>query len=486
VRRLSTTPGRVSPSATETPATELSRGQAFRASLQRSNSDLAAPPSPPDVGEDKGRVEEQVDPRQTKKRYTWLRFDNSEPAREARRQVSRLTREVVAASGYKLEGRSVRLEHVKDMLSGSKRLAPSLGNLAPPFGSGAYMSTELTRPKGLALEVALELQSRHRDSVAVLSAASAYHCGGGFLTGGRHALEEAMCVQTSLFESLTREEKKFMQSLDRKSADADHIAYVPVDGVVCSPKVEVFRGGSDQGYPFMDRPTTLGAVISVAMFNCNPSIRDAPMDAPVDLEEYREAVRKKFRSVLTATVRSGCSALVMADAGCGVYKNDPAIVGQIFGEVLRKEFWCHVKEVAVCGMSQWQDAVFDAVATAGQKPRRGLSDLEPLLDPSPPVAVAVEPQQPRRVSQPRPAAEIHVGGGGQSPPPPPRPQQPPPQRTPEPPQQAAAFRPPRACRFGCGRPVKEGVMPSGKPYSTCCRACGVTKGSGRHDDNCGC
>ena len=33
--------------------------------------------------------------------------------------------------------------------------------------------------------------------VQVVSAASAYHAGGGMMTGGRHALEEATCMQST-------------------------------------------------------------------------------------------------------------------------------------------------------------------------------------------------------------------------------------------------------------------------------------------------
>ena len=29
-----------------------------------------------------------------------------------------------------------------------------------------------------------------------------YHCGGGFMSGGRHALEEAICTQSTLYFSL--------------------------------------------------------------------------------------------------------------------------------------------------------------------------------------------------------------------------------------------------------------------------------------------
>ena len=46
--------------------------------------------------------------------------------------------------------------------------------------------------------------SLQQEKVVAVNAASAYHAGGGFSTGGRHALEEAMCVQSSLYESLER------------------------------------------------------------------------------------------------------------------------------------------------------------------------------------------------------------------------------------------------------------------------------------------
>merc|ERR1712187_927332 len=52
----------------------------------------------------------------------------------------------------------------------------------------------------------------------------------------------------------------------------------------------------------------------------------------------------------------------MPDAGCGVYQNDPEIVGRIFGEVLRREFWGYLEEVALCGRKEFLDAVERAVA----------------------------------------------------------------------------------------------------------------------------
>ena len=40
------------------------------------------------------------------------------------------------------------------------------------------------------------------------------------------------------------------------------------------------------------------------------------------------------------------------------------------------------------------------------------------------------------------------------------------------------------CKHGCGRCVQPGLTRGLQPYDTCCKACAVTKGGGRHDKNC--
>eukprot|EP00930_Biecheleria_cincta_P012990 TRINITY_DN11806_c0_g2_i1.p1 TRINITY_DN11806_c0_g2~~TRINITY_DN11806_c0_g2_i1.p1 ORF type:complete len:616 (+),score=82.52 TRINITY_DN11806_c0_g2_i1:110-1957(+) len=42
----------------------------------------------------------------------------------------------------------------------------------------------------------------------------------------------------------------------------------------------------------------------------------------------------------------------------------------------------------------------------------------------------------------------------------------------------------KLCRLGCGRPCSAGQRSGGHGYDTCCRACAVSKGSGKHDSNC--
>lgn len=496
--------------------------------------------------------------RHRSKPFDWIRFNNNEQARSLRRGISAQTRQAAGYGGYNRAGRLVRIEKVKQMIEGTVRLAPSLENCNPPRRGGSEMNTEVTRHSGLVLDAALELRERYRNSVGIVSAASGYHCGGGFLGGGRHALEEALCVQTTLFGSLAKVEQQVLDDHNTKEAslgDGGDLLYIPEDGVILSPLVEVFRGGSDQGYPFMEKPALLACCISLGMFNKNRSMSDAPVDAPENPAEYRKAVAAKFRSMFVGALQARCSALVVPDVGCGVYQNDPEEVGSVLGEVLRQEFWCHFKEVAVVGKQEFQAAVVGKVneieaseRAAKEAARRGndaggggFAMPEDTGRAGAAAAPAPEPRpEPRRHSprpEPRPEPRRHsppasprpppsfappaaptmcqaqcpsCGAGNtfaatgglvtlecgrcgtqfqaMSPPPAAASAAPLPAPSPprEPPKPSPAPAPPsgyggdsreQLCKFGCGRPVKPG-------FSTCCKACGISRGSGAHDADC--
>lgn len=105
----------------------------------------------------------------------------------------------------------------------------------------------------MALEI---LQRRPEAHVAVVNAASAHSRGGGFLTGGRHALEEALCCASTLFPSL-------------RGLPGD--PHLPGDAAALTRGVQLFRTGSDQGYAFVPDPPSV-SVISVAFPNLNPQV----------------------------------------------------------------------------------------------------------------------------------------------------------------------------------------------------------------------
>jgi len=292
--------------------------------------------------------------------YHWLRKANAEEDRSSRRQLAALTTRASDCRGYIVGGsHTVLLKHVSAMLDGTCLVSPSCG-LWPPEAllTAPVAATRLRVVRDVVLGAA---RARARDGarVAVVNAASAYHCGGGFGTGGRHALEEAMCTQSTLYASLERAERicadagvpapAWAQPVRRRDGKAWHM-HVPDDGVVLSPFVEVFRQGTERGYCFDDATLTLEAVISVAMPNCNPRMSDSPMDAHPDTTGYTEQLERKWRAVLVAATRcvaNPIDCLVVPDAGCGVFLNPPAQVGAALGRLLRGEFAGFLAEVVI-------------------------------------------------------------------------------------------------------------------------------------------
>jgi len=116
-----------------------------------------------------------------------------------------------------------------------------------------------------------------------VNAGSAYSSGGGFRNGGRHALEESMCVQSTLFLSLHEAAKQAKRAGLEAPPWATPIRkwqmHIPEDGAVLSPHVEVFRENFLQGYAFADEATSLEAIVSMAMPNWNFRVADGPLDA---------------------------------------------------------------------------------------------------------------------------------------------------------------------------------------------------------------
>lgn len=338
-----------------------------------------------------------------------------------------------------------------------------------------------------------------------------------------------MCVQTTLFQSLEKASELAQQAgltappwviPDRRDDGSEWLVHLPEDGVLFSPHVEVFRRGTNEGYAFEDLPTKLEAVVSVAMPNCNDRMSDSPVDARLTEREYMDQVVQKWRAVLTAAACcTAADCLVLADAGCGVFRNPPAKIGRYLGHVLRTEFAGRFETVLLATLgSAGDEFAHEAISEfqglhsnrinehpeipksrAIPQPTARSPDLLPpprldaasssmrrSLSPRPETPSAVQPRgpasdspssSPPRASQPRPdvaAAPPKLAAASAKH----RPRLDPPSnavshapRSPSPsqPRLDASSAELRLCSIGCGRPC------AGR-FNTCCRTCAGSGG----------
>lgn len=150
-----------------------------------------------------------------------------------------------------------------------------------------------------------------------LNFASARDPGGGFLTGAR-AQEESLCRASCLYACI--------------AGDDMYRHHAPLPGgwytnyAIYSPDVPVFK---DDGEP-LDEPY-LCAFVTAPAVNVG-AIRDA------NRESVRDEMRQRVEKVLAIVAGHGHDAAVLGAWGCGVFRNDPEVIAELFAKALRGRF----------------------------------------------------------------------------------------------------------------------------------------------------
>ena len=170
------------------------------------------------------------------------------------------------------------------------------------------------------LEATARLSREGADVIACLNFASAKHPGGGY-RGGSQAQEESLARSSGLVSCL--EAVSGFYDVHQRQHDP-----VYSDRVVCSPAVPVFR--TDDGN-LLDRPYPV-TFLTCAAPNAG-ALRDRGRH-----EDLQRVLVSRARRVLSAAVLHGHSRIVLGAWGCGVFRNDPAVVAAAFAELLRVEF----------------------------------------------------------------------------------------------------------------------------------------------------
>mmetsp|Transcript_167568 Transcript_167568/g.538112 ORF Transcript_167568/g.538112 Transcript_167568/m.538112 type:complete len:550 (-) Transcript_167568:117-1766(-) len=306
--------------------------------------------------------------------WKWLRQANSDLHRATRLDACQLLLTSFQKGGYAMrtggKTQCVKFRHLKEMRKKTIVLDVSQALPKLPQQPIGVRTTMDHFAGGTPAEKAVEL-TREGFKVTAVSAASAYSPGGGFTKGGRHALEEALCSQSTLYHSLEEVKERMLKN--------KKVYQIPEFGVIVSPRVEFFRRGTDQGYALYGGRETLeaAAIVSMAMYNRNPAVRDSPLDAPASQQEYEKGVERKFTAMAHAAALSESDALVIPDVGCGVFRNDPAVVGRLAGIALRK-YIGYFRCVIFTGQRPFYEAARQALAEVdiGNRPPKPLGDVD--------------------------------------------------------------------------------------------------------------
>lgn len=235
-------------------------------------------------------------------------------------EIARDTIEIVAAGRYtNASGQKVLVRHlVETAMDGTVSYPPDapLPNVVP-----SDRKTDFEVVNDTTLAAARNLVADGFKPVA-LNFASARNPGGGFLNGAR-AQEESLCRASALYACI--------------NGNAMYRHHAPMPGgfytnyAIYSPVVPVFK--DDDGHR-LDEPYLCAFVTSPAV---NAGVY-AKEHKPGRRDVVRDEMVARIEKVLTVMAGHGHDAAVLGAWGCGVFRNDPEMIAELFANALRTRF----------------------------------------------------------------------------------------------------------------------------------------------------
>jgi uncharacterized protein (TIGR02452 family) len=165
------------------------------------------------------------------------------------------------------------------------------------------------------------VQKEGIERVVALNFASAKNPGGGFLSGAK-AQEEDLARCSALYPCQIG--KRAYYDSNRASGSmlyTDHMIY--------SPDVPFFR---DDALVLLEQPFLLSIITAPA-----PNAGEAAKRVPSETPRVSAALRSRARKVLEVAARHDHRCLVLGAWGCGVFRNDPREVADVFATWLAHE-----------------------------------------------------------------------------------------------------------------------------------------------------
>jgi uncharacterized protein (TIGR02452 family) len=188
------------------------------------------------------------------------------------------------------------------------------------------VSTQICRKQPATIEVSAEstveaIVRLHREGsghLAALNFASARNPGGGFL-GGAQAQEESLTRSSGLYPCLLRQPQFY-----ERHRSSQCLLYQ--DLAIFSPGVPFFV--NDDG-GFLDEPALASVITSPA-----PNTGALANNDPAKLPLASQTLRRRAEFVLRLAAAKNVDTLILGAWGCGVFRNDPAVVAEAFAKLL--------------------------------------------------------------------------------------------------------------------------------------------------------
>ncbi len=193
-----------------------------------------------------------------------------------------------------------------------------------------------------SLKAILQLaEEENQEKIMCLNFASAKNPGGGFINGAE-AQEESLARTSGLHESL-------LQGWDYYKIHRAMESCFYTDMMIYSPKVPVFR--KDKG-ELLPKPVLCNFITSPAV-NAGVVKRQEPERA----HEIFGAMDVRTDKMLALALSHGNETLILGAWGCGVFKNDPKEIAELFKKYLHGKYKNKFKKVVFAILTKKEEMI---------------------------------------------------------------------------------------------------------------------------------
>lgn len=189
-----------------------------------------------------------------------------------------------------------------------------------------------------SIHAALDLASMSDDGhsgreVGVLNFASAKNPGGGFRNGSM-AQEESLCYSSLLYPTLQQYENRSdcYYSINRQDARGG----LYTDCAIFSPNVPILVDRTEKRY--VHHPVTVSFLTIPAPNRGAVEKKNRESDHHDWQSQVYDTLSCRIHRALSIFAEQGCKRLVLGAFGCGVFRNDPKVVAQVFRKHLEDDF----------------------------------------------------------------------------------------------------------------------------------------------------
>lgn len=208
-------------------------------------------------------------------------------------------------------------------VAGTRLFTPeALDELQENLPSDKGFATQFEVTNETTLDAVRRLSEQGASSIACLNFASAKNPGGGFLRGAL-AQEECIARASGLYPCLLEAPGYYdYHRMNRTFLYSDHMIY--------SPGVPVIK--DEEGYLLNEVVCT--TVITSAAVNAGEMQRHERCKLPL----IASAMQQRINKVLALAMHHDHETLVLGAWGCGVFRNDPEMIAELFRVALAEKF----------------------------------------------------------------------------------------------------------------------------------------------------